>query len=83
MSVVRETSGTGRIVGNLASPTGILRPFNAGDSATGLILEKTALVPSNSNQSFRRGLSRESSPIGVAVLMRTASVIPHRRLLAV
>jgi len=42
MNVVRETSGTGRIVGNLASPTGILRPFNAmRDSATGLILEKT------------------------------------------
>ena len=42
MKIIREISGTGRIVGNLASPTGTVRPFGARrDSATGLILEKT------------------------------------------
>ena len=42
MKIIREISGTGRIVGNLASPTGTVRPFSARrDSATGLILEKT------------------------------------------
>ena len=42
MNIIREISGTGRIVGNLASPTGTVRPFSARrDSVTGLILEKT------------------------------------------
>ena len=41
MKIIREISGTGRIVGSLASPTGTVRPFSARrDSATGLILEK-------------------------------------------
>ena len=42
MKIIREISGTGRIVGNLASPTGTVRPFSARrDGVTGLILEKT------------------------------------------
>ena len=42
MKILSETPGPGGVRGNLASPTGTIRGFNASrDSATGLILEKT------------------------------------------
>jgi len=41
MKILSETPGPGGVRGNLASPTGTIRGFNASrDSATGLILEK-------------------------------------------
>ena len=42
MRILSETPGSGGVRGNLASPTGTIRGFNASrDSATGLFLEKT------------------------------------------